>query len=560
METKILVNNKNMKQTAHSVNSSKNLLLVSNNRENNTEASNDTYSNLTSPEEKINQRSFDDIQNNSFSYNNLANNSISYNNNIIYNTTSNLLINNSFTNNNNNNNSNNCVLMSNSSNINNSFSLNNNSTRNLLGNNSLNMNTSMNQLHPTSVNLNTSFNNSYKNNNAQIYQNTSSNILKPIATATPQPNVNNSMNNSINNSINNSNNNSFNNSFNMNTSSHNIKILNTINSMDIPVTSSIMTKTMNKGTSSPPVPPLAIGKDDSDFEEEKEKQIVVIVDPSTYNLPVNEVPIPVTTDPAVVPNSVEDWIKYHASIDPDRKFLPPDEPPSKIPVLESTVPLDEVITPQRSVSCRIRLLQQQRRKKAQELAEQEKLLQQNNSKSLNNAMNNDAIVYSSPSIKVPAAVRSTKKIKTDPTNVRNGTTSRYSNQKPTPRFQLCTYNKCEWIATNKCEKCSNLCCLDHSHRFYFFFPSLFTPKYYCPDCMNSVSRFWRYAYLVAGTIFAAILIVGIIYNYKGKGMGNIVFPLFSIIMVSLILSSYSLSYLSNQYTEKTKENEKLLLD
>jgi len=104
-----------------------------------------------------------------------------------------------------------------------------------------------------------------------------------------------------------------------------------------------------------------------------------------------------TTDPAVVPNSVEDWIKYHASIDPDRKFLPPDEPPSKIPVLESTVPLDEVITPQRSVSCRIRLLQQQRRKKAQELAEQEKLLQQNNSKSLNNAMNNDAIVYSSPS-------------------------------------------------------------------------------------------------------------------------------------------------------------------
>jgi len=62
------------------------------------------------------------------------------------------------------------------------------------------------------------------------------------------------------------------------------------------------------------------------------------------------------------------------------------------------IPLDEVITPQRSVSCRIRLLQQQRRKKAQELAEQEKLIQQNNSKSLNNALNTtDAIVYSSPS-------------------------------------------------------------------------------------------------------------------------------------------------------------------
>jgi len=24
-----------------------------------------------------------------------------------------------------------------------------------------------------------------------------------------------------------------------------------------------------------------------------------------------------------------------------------------------------------------------------------------------------------------------------------------------PKFQLCTYKKCEWIATNKCEKCSS---------------------------------------------------------------------------------------------------------
>jgi len=78
--------------------------------------------------------------------------------------------------------------------------------------------------------------------------------------------------------------------------------------------------------------------------------------------------------------------------------------------------------------------------------------------------------------------------------------------------------------------------------------------------MRSVSNFWRYAYLVAGTIFVAVLIAGIIYNYKGKGMNNVIFPLFSIIMVSLVLSSYSLSYLSNQHTEKTKESERLLLD
>jgi len=334
--------------------------------------------------------------------------------------------------------------------------------------------------------------------------------------------------------------------------------LNSMNSMDIPVTTS-MTKTMNKGASSPPVPPLAVGKDDSDYEEEKDKQIVVIVDQSTYNLPVNEIAIPVV-DPKLIPNSVEDWIKYHAAIDPERKFLSPDEPPSKIPVLESTVPLDEVITPQRSVSCRIRLLQQQRRKKAQELAEQEKLLQQNNNKSMNNALNNDAIVYSSPSIKMPSAVRSSKKIKADPTNIRSGTNNRYPTQKTTPRFQLCTYNKCEWIATNKCEKCLNLCCLDHSHRFYFFFPSLFTPKYYCPDCMEKVSEFWRYAYLTSGICFVIGLIAGIIYNYKGPGMNNVIFPLFCIIMVSLVLSSFSLSYLSKQYTEKTKESERLLLD
>jgi len=553
-----------MQQTTHSINSSKNLLLVSNTKENNTETSNDTYTHLTSPENKSIRRPFDDTQNNSFNYNtslnyntnNLSNNSnnLSFNNSLIINSlnnttaNNNLLINNSFISNNNNNINNNSVLMSNTSNLNNSFSLNNNSTRNLLGNNNINtMNTSMNQLHQASINLNTSFNNSFNNNNAQAFQTTSSpNILKPIATAAaPISNINNNIYNN------------FNNSFNINTSSHNMKILNTMNTMDIPVTTSL-NGSMNRGTSSPPVPPLAIGKDDSDFEEEKEKQIVVIVDPSTYNLPVNEVPVTVP-DPRVIPNSVEDWIKYHAAIDPERNFLPPDEPPSKIPVLESTVPLDEVITPQRSVSCRIRLLQQQRRKKAQELAEQEKLLQQNNSKSLNNVMNNDAIVYSSPSIKVPAAVRSTKKIKSDNNNIRSGN-NRYPSQKPTPRFQLCTYKKCEWIATNKCEKCSKLCCLDHSQRFYFFFPSLFTPKYYCPDCMRSVSNFWRYAYLVAGTIFVAVLIAGIIYNYKGKGMNNVIFPLFSIIMVSLVLSSYSLSYLSNQHTEKTKESERLLLD
>ncbi|OUM57065.1 hypothetical protein PIROE2DRAFT_18058, partial [Piromyces sp. E2] len=264
-------------------------------------------------------------------------------------------------------------------------------------------------------------------------------------------------------------------------------------------------------------------------------------------------------DPKVIPNSVEDWIKYHAAIDPERSFLPPDEPPSKIPILESMIPLDEVITPQRSVSCRIRLLQQQRRKKAQELAEQEKLLQQSNSKSLNNAMNNDAIVYSSPSIKMPSAVRSTKKIKNESTNLRSGT-NRYTAPKAPPKFQLCTYNKCEWIATNKCEKCSNLCCLDHSHRFYYFLPSLFSPKYYCPDCMKSVTKFWKWCYLVIGILLIALLGAGVGLHIYNDMISNYVFPLFCIVLVILIILSFTFSYFSNQYTEKTKETERLLLD
>ncbi|ORX46425.1 hypothetical protein BCR36DRAFT_331859 [Piromyces finnis] len=530
-----------MKQTTHSVNSSKNLLLSNNNlNRENSDLSNSTYSQSTTPENKINNQLLEDLPNQSFNFNTLNNNTFNTN-------TPNISFNNSTTNNNilvNSNNFNNSLMMSNSSNNNNSFSLNNNSTRNLLGNNTLNtINNSMNQLRQNS------FNNSFTNN-AQI-QNSPTNIINSnLPSPSTQQNVNNSMNNNINNSINNS----FNN---LNTSSHNIKILNTINSMDIPASSPMK----NKGASSPPVPPLALGKDDSDYEEEKDNQMVIVIDPSTLLLPVNEV-VNTITDPAIIPNSVEDWIKYHAAIDPERKFLSPDEPPSKIPILESMIPLDEVITPQRSVSCRIRLLQQQRRKKAQELAEQEKLLQQATSKSLNNAMNNDAIVYSSPSIKMPSAVRSSKKINNESTNLRSGTNNRYTLPKNPPKFQLCTYNKCEWIATNKCEKCSNLCCLDHSQRFYYFLPSLFSPKYYCPDCMKSVTKFWKWCYLIIGILMLILLGVGAGAHYSKmiENRNNFVFSIFSIILVLLIIMAFSFSYLSNQYTEKTKETERLLLD
>jgi len=490
-----------MKQTAHSVNSSKNLLLVNNNpNRENTDISNESYSHDTNEDKHIN----DDIQNQSYNYNSLNNNfnistrtnnsnNLSFNNNnLIMNT-----INNSP--NNNINSNNNSVLVSNTSNINNSFSLNNNSTRNLLGNNT--MNSSMNQLRQSAPLLNTSFNNSFNNNNnTQNLQTPSTNIINPVLPSPTPPNNNNNNNNSMNNSVNNS----FNN---INTGSHNMKILNPMNSMDIPVT----TPVNNRVSSSPPVPPLALGKDDSEYEEEKDNQMVIVIDPSTLLLPVNEVTNE-NPDPKKIPNSVEDWINYHAAIvqkDPQKQFLSPNEPPSKIPILESMIPLDEVITPQRSVSCRIRLLQQQRRKKAQELAEQEKLMHHSNSKSLNNVLNNDAIVYSSPSIKMPSAVRSSKKMKSENSNMRNGTpiNTKYSTPKNPPRFQLCTYNKCEWIATNKCEKCSNLCCLDHSHRFYYFLPSLFSPKYYCPDCMKSVSNFWKWAYLIIALSFCAILIL-----------------------------------------------------
>jgi hypothetical protein len=402
----------------------------------------------------------------------------------------------------------------------------------------------MNQL------LQNNYNNSFSNN-AQI-PNSPTNVINPIlpTSSTPQNslNINNSMNNNINNSMNNS--------FNINTSSQHMKMLNSLNPIDIPPVT-----TSSKGANSPPVPPLALGKDDSEYEEENYNQIVVVIDRSTLLLPVDEV-VNTTPDPKVIPNSVEDWIKYHAAIDPERPFLSPDEPPAKIPILESMIPLDEVITPQRSVSCRIRLLQQQRRKKAQELAEQEKLIQQNNSKSLNNALNTtDAIVYSSPSIKMPSAVRSTKKIKNESTNLRSNN-SRYTAPKAPPKFQLCTYNKCEWIATNKCEKCSNLCCLDHSHRFYYFLPSLFSPKYYCPDCMKSVTKFWKWTYLIIGIFMIALLAAGSYAHItSSKFMGNsLTFTLYCVVLVSLTIMSFSFSYLSNQYTEKTKETERLLLD
>eukprot|EP00833_Pecoramyces_ruminatium_P005460 jgi/Orpsp1_1/1179492/evm.model.c7180000069529.1 len=90
-----------MKQTAHSVNSSKNLLLVNNNRENNTESSNGTYSHITTPEEKS-IHNLDDIQNQSYNFNTLNSlnrttnqNNISFNNNsLIINTLNNTATNN----------------------------------------------------------------------------------------------------------------------------------------------------------------------------------------------------------------------------------------------------------------------------------------------------------------------------------------------------------------------------------------------------------------------------------------------------------------------------------
>jgi len=542
-----------MNITTRSMNSSKNLLL--NNQKDNSDSS-PTYSHITAPEDNP---LIEDLHNNkSFNYNPFNMSSprentpnISFNNNsLIINTHS---IHNTTSNNNNNNNQNVLVnnksfRMSNYSN-NNSFSLNNNSTRNLLGNTTLN---------PVSTNMSPLHQNSFSYNNTP----NSPNNLNPILTPTsPIANMNSNNTYSSNNSNNNNNSNINNN--NTNTSSH-TKMINT----DIPVTTSMP----NKGGSSPAVPPLAVGKDDSEYEEEKDNQIVIVIDPKTLVLPVNEV-VETINDPAIIPNSVEDWIKYHAAIDPDRKFLPPDEPPSKIPILESMIPLDEVITPQRSVSCRIRLLQQQRRKKAQELAEQEKHIQHNNSKSMNNTMQtmnttmntvntgNDAIIYSSPSIKMPSAVRSTKKYKHESANLRSNS-NRYTvaAQIAPPKFQLCTYKKCDWIATNKCEKCRTLCCLDHSHRFYYFFPSLFSPKYYCPDCMRSVTIFWRWCYLVAGFVMLALLVICTVAHYSYEQLSSLSFTILCVFIILITVMAFCFSYLSNQYQEKTKESERLLLD
>jgi len=500
-----------MKYSNHSVNSSKNLLLDNNNH---TESLNETYSHITGQEDTQNFQN--QINKTLIKQSNSENNK--YNLNTTIKNNSSVFVNN------------NSFLMSN-----NSFSLNNISTRNLLGNTNMNqMRSNNNQL------INTSFNNFNSSP-------TSPNVIRPIlpssANQSINPNINLSMSNNINTSFN-------------NISSSNIKILNALNTMDIP---------QNKSPSSPPVPPVPVGKEDSDYEEEGNNQMVIVIDPSTMLLPVNEI-VNTTPDPRKIPNSVEDWINYHAAIEPDKKFLPPDEPPSKIPILESTIPLDEVLTPQRSVSCRIRLLQQQRRKKAQELAEQEKYIQQQQqqtsaNKSLN-MMSTDAIIYSSPSIQIPSAIRSNRKIKTDISNIRTGSVSRYNIPKAQPKFQLCTYKKCEWIATNKCEKCGTLCCLDHSNRFYYFFPSLFSPKYYCPKCMKAVTMFWKWTYIAVAIVLLGILIIGVICrltNNLFKTENNIVFSLFCILLIALIIVSFSFSYMSSLYTDKS-EKERLLLD
>jgi len=225
-----------MKYSNHSVNSSKNLLLDNNNH---TESLNETYSHITGQEDTQNIQN--QINKSLIKQSNSENNK--YNINTTTKNNSSVFVNN------------NSFLMSN-----NSFSLNNISTRNLLGNNNMNpMRSNSNQL------INTSF------NNFNSSPSSPPNVIRPIlptsANQSINPNINLSMSNNINTSFN-------------NISSSNIKILNALNTMDIP---------QNKSPSSPPVPPVPVGKEDSDYEEEGNNQMVIVIDPSTMLLPVNEI-------------------------------------------------------------------------------------------------------------------------------------------------------------------------------------------------------------------------------------------------------------------------------
>lgn len=244
---------------------------------------------------------------------------------------------------------------------------------------------------------------------------------------------------------------------------------------------------------------------EEEIKEESLQKVVMVSLNEPYNL--NNYKINKEKRPYLrVPESLEDWIKNHASKSIEEPIIPSEEPPTNIPILETTVDLSEIITPKRSVSCRgrnnyattIRAMTPGNGVGTREInpqSQQYKLASYNAKKSPKIISKEDkGGVVSSRSLKVM------------------------------PKFQFCSHEQCEWIATDRCEKCLCSLCLDHVHRFYYSLPT-FTPKDLCHSCYKKLARRYVWTYFLLTIAMIVFLFFGII-NGQFKDWINGVSPIF----------------------------------
>jgi len=275
-------------------------------------------------------------------------------------------------------------------------------------------------------------------------------------------------------------------------------------------------------------------------KEESLQQVIRVSLSDLYKNP------PVNNDQRVlktqVPKSLEDWIENHSKKALE-KPISPETPPSYIPVLETTEDLDEIITPKRSVSCRARnhnttIRQVKSINQSQTLFPP---ITASLSHSKNNSISsrkhqlsrNTPMIHISEHDHYPYLSQG---------NISIDTESFRRLQKGIPKYQVCSHKHCEFIATDKCEKCLEPLCLNHMKRFYYTL-QMFSGKSLCINCFRKMARNYLWLYLSIGILASVVLIVLIISSEFRSKVGIINQCIIYFILSVIVLAAFILAHL-----------------
>jgi len=275
-----------------------------------------------------------------------------------------------------------------------------------------------------------------------------------------------------------------------------------------------------------------------------------------------------------VPKSLEDWIENHSKKALEEPTVSPEKPPSYIPVLETTEDLDEIITPKRSVSCRARNHSTMR---AMKVVNQQSILAPTTPYNINNSMSmniNNSINYSTNNFSsrsmrnnsINAAVRKQRISRQQPmihiseqnepynqrsqANMSIDAESVRRLQTGIPKYQICSYKHCEYVATDRCEKCYDPLCLNHMKRFYYTL-HFFTGKSLCIKCFRKIARSYLWVYFSVGVLMSILLIILLVSQDFKKNVDSIYKYLIYLIVATLAVVSFILSHVCNLLLNST---------